>query len=105
MFYFLFTIYCCALFCNTIKFDTGSAKKELAHWEPALFSYLRFCGKGLSLSAHALFGDEQDASGDNQDATDDVEDRGTNATSAGKDGALIVQYISRLAEISKRIIS
>ena len=44
----------------------------------------------LSLSAHALLGDEQDASGDYEDATDDVEDRGADTTSGREDGAGVV---------------
>ena len=51
-----------------------------------MFSFL----EELSLAAHALLGDEQDASGDYEDATDDVEDRGTDTTGAGELCSLVV---------------
>ena len=44
----------------------------------------------LSLSAHALLGDEQDACCNDQDGANHIEDRGTDTTGAGKDGAGLV---------------
>ena len=65
--------------------QTAARIKEAGPFGPASVAYWVF--SELSLAAHALLGDEQDASGDNEDATDDIEDRGTNATGAGKDSA------------------
>ena len=71
--------------------QTAARIKEAGPFGPASVAYWVF--SELSLAAHALLGDEQDASGDNEDATDDIEDRGTNATGAGKDSAGLVDNI------------